>query len=110
MNGFERLNKSGKMVTVKAIGKATLPPTHSWKVLNPSSTAHDLIVYEIDGERYVEISGSTFGTIEFTNVKDLTAEGGELKGSKAPLKIKKANLRGYTSVDADALPAIEVII
>lgn len=97
------------MKSIKAIGKMELPATHSTKVMNPHAQTQQLVVWEIDGERYVVISANTRGTMEFTKLSDLYVDSfdGLLKTRRAPLRIKKADVD--TRVFTDELPVLNPV-
>ena len=95
---------------VTPLGRMELPSTYAHHVLNPNDNVGFVTVWEIGGESYVEISGNTYGTIEFTNIRDLYVDmDGVLRGKHAPLRIKKDRLEGYAGVIANNLPVIPPI-
>lgn len=96
---------------IKILGKKTFPRTHATKVMCTEATTQPLVVWEIDGEQYVEISANTRGTREFTKVADLYVDESDcvLKARHAPLKVTKDYLfkNGLDGVPTDSLENLD---
>ena len=97
------------MKNIKAIGRMLLPATHSTKVMNPHDESQELVIWDVDGEQYVTITGNTRGDMEFTRLADLYVDGfdGLLKARKAPLRVKKTDVD--TRYALDELPLLEPV-
>lgn len=98
-------------MNIRILGKKTFPRTHATKVMCTEATTQPLVVWEIDGEQYVEISANTRGTREFTKVADLYVDesDGVLKARHAPLKVTKDYLfkTGLEGVPTDTLKDLD---
>lgn len=99
------------MKEIKALGTMQLPATHATKVMDPHAQTQQLTVWEIEGDRYVVISGNTRGKIEFSRIADLYVDSfdGLLKSSRSPLRVRKEDLAGYAGVIPANLPTMDTV-
>ncbi len=97
-----------KIYEVKTVGAIELAADRASRVLHPNQDTTLYTVYEIDGKRYVQISGNTHGREEFTALDDLVVDqfDGLLKAAHAPLVIDRSQLAGYDKISPSTLPRL----
>lgn len=76
--------------TITCTERITLPPDHAHRVLYPHATTKIYPVYNVDGQRYIEIKADTLGGVLLTRLSDLHVSNGELNAVPAPIRVKDA--------------------